>query len=572
MKKLFKPVKGLNRRYVIFITVFLVTILGFVIFNKSTEPEEIKYVEFLEMVEKDEVKEIDLRNDDDQMYFTSEEDEIYITDNPKTEQFKEDMLKKGIKVENELPTMLFVIVLFSYLSEFLLVALIIFVIIYFAKSMNKSKFEIKSNSVNIKFSDIAGNQEAKSDMEFLVKFLKDPTKYNEIGASLPNGVIFHGPPGTGKTLMAKAIAGEANVPFYYISGSDFIEMFAGLGAKRVRDLFAKAKQNSPCIIFIDEIDAIGGKRGANKQNAENDQTINALLEQLDGFNSDDKIIVIAATNRLDGLDNALIRPGRFDRHINIGLPDVKDRKAILEIYAKTKKVSKNIDFNSLAHITIGFSGASIEALMNEAAIIAVNRGSKEITEEDIDEAYFKVAMKGNKKKNRNSDEKEIELVAYHEAGHALVTKLLTDNHLHKVTIIPSTSGAGGATFSVPKKMSLISKKEILNNVMVLYAGRAAEEILKGNKEDITSGASMDIKQSTEYIKSYFCELGMSEKLGMLAIDNEDLYMEEAIKLSKELYEKTLILIKENRVHLDKIAQALLKNETITGQDVDDLMQ
>lgn len=560
-----------NKKHIIFIFVFLIVIASLFFIKKQYDPENLKYTEFTEMIEENKVEGVDLRGNADKIFVFTKDDVKYITDNPKTDTFKEDLLEKGIDVANEKPlhekANSFMGTIFQ-VGIFLLILVVILSI-----SSSGSKFSSKhiSQKSNVKFRNIAGNEEAKKDMEYLVQFLKNPKKYKDIGAKLPKGVALFGPPGTGKTLMAKAVAGEAGVPFFYVNGSDFIEMYAGLGARRVRDLFKTARKNSPCIVFIDEIDAIGGHRGSSKQSSENDQTINALLSELDGFNSKDSVIVMIATNRLEDLDAALIRPGRFDRHVNIGLPDAKDRKSILENYAKGKKLDENVDFESLAHITLGFSGASLEALMNEAAIIAVNRGSDTVTAEDIDESYFKIAMKGNKKIVKNKDENIIKLVAYHEAGHALATKLLTNNHLHKVTIIPSTSGAGGATFSIPKNLMLISKKEILNNVRVLYAGRAAEELLKGNKDDITSGARVDIQQATNYIKSYFAELGMSSKFGMLAIENDDLYMKDAIELSNQLYDETLKLLTENKDLLDKISQELIEKETLSGKQIDDLI-
>lgn len=371
--------------------------------------------------------------------------------------------------------------------------------------------------------------------------------------------------------MAKAVAGEAGVPFYSAAGSDFIEMYAGLGAKRVRELFAKAKENSPSIVFIDEIDAVGTSRGKGENSGEKDQTINALLAELDGFESNSKVIVIVATNRLEDLDDALIRPGRFDRHVSINLPDYKDRLAILNNYSKGKKVDPNFDFDSLAHITIGFSGAALEALMNEASIIAVNRNSNVIEHRDIDDSYYKITMRGNKKINKWEDENELKLVAYHEAGHAIATKLLTDRHLHKVTIIPSTSGAGGATFSVPRANALISKKELLNNIKMLYAGRAAEEILKGNKDEITSGASADIQQATQFLDKYFAELGMSEEFGMIKLDDRKIFLKENIALSKKLYAETISLLRENESLLDELSEQLILKETLTGEQVDEIM-
>lgn len=568
MKEFFK--KHITKKRIAILAVIVAINIAFSLVINHYGPDDLKYVEFVEMVENKEVKEVDLKKDGDKISVISKNDKKYVTDNPRSDTFKEDLLKKGISVVNSTPPSKLVASFAGILFQFGFLVLIIVIVIYFMKTSSSST-KLASENSTVNFDDIAGNMEAKGDMEFLVSFLKNPGKYKSIGAKLPKGVVLYGPPGTGKTLMARAVAGEAKVPFYYVSGSDFIEMYAGLGAKRVRDLFKAAKENSPSIVFIDEIDAIGSHRGKDTQSSENDQTINALLSELDGFDSNDSVITIVATNRIEDLDSALIRPGRFDRHVNIGLPDYKDRKVILENYSKGKKLDEDIDLDSLANITIGFSGASLEALMNEAAIIAVNKGSDVIRHEDIDDSYFKIAMKGSKKINKNENRDEVELIAYHEAGHALTTKLLTDNHIHKVTIIPSTSGAGGAVFSVPKKTSLISKKELLNNVMILYAGRAAEEIFRGNKDDITSGASSDIQQATNLIKAYFSELGMSSKFGMMAIENDELYLDEAVKLSKDLYEKTLELLNENNDKLKIIADKLMEKETLSGKDLEELL-
>jgi cell division protease FtsH len=540
-------------------------------FNKS-EIEVLKYTEFMKLVEENKIEMVDLRKDSDNILVRKTNGEEFKTDNPNKDEFKENLLNKGIKVENNTPLENKVTSVISSFASFGFTLVLILLIYKTMKPALKEKDSLVKESSKVNFKNVAGNLEAKEDMEFLVDFLKSPNKYKDIGAKLPKGIVLYGPPGTGKTLMAKAVAGEAGVPFYNISGSDFVEMYAGLGAKRVRDLFKKAKKTAPCIIFIDEIDAIGTHRGGVQGHAEKDQTINALLSELDGFDKNDSVIVMAATNRVEDLDSALIRPGRFDRHVSIGLPDYKDRKSILEIYAKNKKLDKSVDLESLANITIGFSGASLEALMNEAAIIAITKGSSVIREQDIDDSYFKITMKGNKKNNRDINKKDIKLVAFHEAGHALVTKLLTDKHLHKVTIIPSTSGAGGATFAAPKKLGLISKQEILNNIKVLYAGRAGEELLTGNIDDVTSGASSDIKQATKYINSYFSELGMSEKFGMLELKDDKLYMKDAIKLSNQLYEETLKLLKKNRDKLENIADALIEKETLSGKDVDKILE
>lgn len=564
---------NLDKKQWITLIISIIVLVSFSVFIYLSQPEDLEYNDFLKMVSKGEVEEIEiLKGKGNMLVHVKEKDDLFITPNPESEKFKESMLKKGIKVNNVESTSSRITSFSSILFNVIIISIIILLLTSYKDKFKGKHNEYDGEEIKTKFKDIAGNAEAKADMMFLVEFLKNPEKYEKMGAKLPKGVVLYGPPGTGKTLMAKAVAGEANVPFYSVSGSDFVEMYVGLGAKRVRELFKDAKENSPSIVFIDEIDAVGTSRGRSEGNGEKDQTINALLAELDGFDDSSQVIVMAATNRLEDLDEALIRPGRFDRHVSISLPDSDDRLAILENYAKGKNIDKSIDFSSLAHITIGFSGAALESLMNEASIIAVNRGSDIIEYQDIDDSYYKITMRGNKKINKVKDESQLELVAYHEAGHALATKLLTDNHLHKVTIIPSTSGAGGATFSVPKSASLISKEDLINNIKVLYAGRAAEEILRGSKEKITSGASGDIQQATRYINSYFSELGMSEEFGMLGIEDESLYLKEAVALSKKIYSETYELLLNNREMLDKLSLELLKHETLTGEEVNEILE
>lgn len=562
----------LKKNYIITIAIIFVLVLSILLGGYYLkEDNEITYNEFLEMVKKDKVERIIYAKGENKVTIFDKEKKKKTTVNPESETFKEEMLKEGIEVVQANSVLSRISKVIGLIFNLLFIALFIFIIKSLSGTMSSKKEKVDSESIDVTFDKIKGNEAAKQDMKFMVEFLKNPEKYENMGAKLPKGVVLYGPPGTGKTLMAKAVAGEADVPFYSIAGSDFIEMYAGLGARRVRDLFKEAKKNSPSIIFIDEIDSVGTSRGNSEGNGEKDQTINALLAELDGFEKTSKVIVIAATNRIEDLDEALIRPGRFDRHVSIPLPEYEERLEILKSYAKGKPLDESINLDSLAHITIGFSGAALESLLNEAAIIAVNRGSNIIEHEDVDDSYYKIAMKGNKRILEDKDESQLELVAYHEAGHALATKLLTDNHLHKVTIIPSTSGAGGATFSVPKGNSLISKIDLINNIKVLYAGRAAEEILRGSKDKITSGASGDIQQATRYINSYFSELGMSEEFGMLGIDDKDIYIKEAVALSKKIYEETYSLLVENREMLDKLSLELIKHETLTGDQVNEIL-
>ena len=544
----------------------------------KVKTKEIPYTEFNQMVKNDKIEEVNINLTLENFTAITKEKKSIKVPNPRYGDFKKDLLTSGVKVNEVKPS-----TIPPLLMSLALTLLPIMIIMYFLRPMLRSQMSaIKTGDSkkvtdvpNINFSHIAGNEESKLDMLNLVNFLKRPDEYQKMGAKLPKGVILQGPPGTGKTLTAKAIAGEANVPFFSVSGSDFIEMYAGLGAKRVRDLFADAKKHAPCIIFIDEIDAIGSKRTNSANSNEHNQTINALLSEMDGFASKESVIVIAATNRIESLDSALIRPGRFDRHISIELPDKDDRRKILNNYLANKTLADDVDIEELATLTIGFSGAGLESLINESAIHAVNRKSNKIYYEDIDEAFYKIVMKGSKKTNKkDKDKEELKLIAYHEAGHALCAKILTDNSIPKVTIVPSTSGAGGVTFNIPKKRGLLTKNEILNNIKVLYAGRASEFILRGDNSEITTGASQDINQATQYIKGYFESYGMSDEFGMLDLNtlSKDIDITgEAIKLSKQLYDETLELLKNNKATLIAISNRLIDQETLNEEELDSII-
>lgn len=435
---------------------------------------------------------------------------------------------------------------------------------------DKSKEKVPS----VKFSDVEGIEELKADITRLVDCLKNPKKYQQIGAKPPKGVILYGPPGTGKTLIAKAIAGEAGVPFFSEVGSNFVEMYVGVGAKRVRELYKKARKAAPCIVFIDEIDAVAGKRG-NDNNSERDQTINALLAELDGFDSSTGIITICATNRLDMLDSAFKRAGRFDLKLAVGLPDKKSRKHILQIHGKSKKFMDDVDMDAIATKTSGFSGAELEALLNESALIAVGKKKQAIGSEDIEDAFFKIVMQGNKKKREEVTELN-RIVAWHESGHTLATKLLTDDSVTSVTIVGSSSGAGGVTFRTPKDENMLQSKQYLeNSIKVMYAGRAAEELYFGDPNQITTGASQDIKQATSVLKDYLASYGMGEK-GMLDLtqferDSKSI-LDEASALSKQLYTETLMLFREHYDLLKELAETLLQEETLDEGQVDAIIQ
>lgn len=428
----------------------------------------------------------------------------------------------------------------------------------------------RANVPSVKFSDVEGVEELKSDVFRIVDCLKNPEKYSDIGARIPKGVILYGPPGTGKTLLAKAIAGEAGVPFISVVGSDFVEKYVGVGASRVRDIYKKARRSAPCIVFIDEVDAVAGQRGVG-DNTERDQTINALLAELDGFKASDTVVTICATNRLDMLDSAFKRAGRFDLKLAVGLPDKKGRRNILDIHTKNKRLSEEVDLDALANKTTGFSGAELEALMNESALVAVAKGKLVIDNSDIDDAYFKIVMQGNKKK-RESISDVNRVVAWHEAGHTLATKLLTDDTVSSVTIVGSSSGAGGVTFRQPKEDNILHSKKYLESlVKVMYAGRAAEEIYFNDKESITTGASQDIKQATSIIKEYLSLYGMGDMgmldLGQFRNDYQDV-ISEAVKMSKRLYEETLVLLKNNRDLLENLSNELLMRETLEEREID----
>jgi cell division protease FtsH len=473
-------------------------------------------------------------------------------------------------------------------STFILIILIVSFLIFIAWFFSMSKrtrepdkiavgTREKGKSVaanperKITFNEVQGIDELKPDLFRLVDSLKHPGKYKKLGARPTKGLILYGPPGTGKTLIAKAISGEAEVPFFSASGSDFVEKYVGVGAARIRELFSKARKASPCIVFIDELDAIGGSRG-EANNSERDQTINALLTELDGFNASEGILTICATNRLDILDAALTRPGRFDLKIAVNLPDKQARYQILKLHSTGKALSQEIMIDALAKKTNGFSGAELENLLNEAALIAATKDKELITNEDIDDAFFKIIMNGHKKDRIKNDE-YARLVAYHESGHTLATKLLTNDGVPTVTIVQSTSGAGGVTFRAPEDVPLKSKKYLRSLVKVMYAGRAAEEILLKSDDDITTGASEDIKQATEIIKQYIAIYGMGSRgmIDLTQLTNQFDMIEEASNMANELYRETLEFLTKNKDRLDRLAYALLDKETLEEAEIDSLI-
>ncbi|AWI07726.1 cell division protein FtsH [Clostridium drakei] len=434
----------------------------------------------------------------------------------------------------------------------------------------------ESTGVKTRFSDVAGSEEAKENMQDIIEFLKNPKKFEDFGAKIPRGIILYGPPRTGKTLLAKALAGETGSEFIPTSGSYFIEKYVGVGASRVRKLFNKARKNSPAIIFIDEIDAIGGKRGSGKDTSEDAKTLNQLLVEMDGFNDKENVIVVAATNRLDMLDDALLRAGRFDRHVMVALPDLNARYKILKVHSKNKPLSPSVDLFQIAKQTVYMSGADLANVINEASIYAIKESCNEITLNHIDKAMNKIIAGDEKKDRSNISNTEKKITAYHEAGHALVAKLLNKASVPKVSIIPTTKGAAGYTIINPNEKMFQTKKEILNKVSELLGGRASEEIIFG-KENITGGAANDLQRATKMVVTLIAKYGMSEKLGLVCLDDKEislgneLILRETKQILDKIYNSTLNYIIDNKNKLQLIAEKLLENEFINEHDLDKLI-
>ena len=465
-----------------------------------------------------------------------------------------------------------------------------------AKMMNfgKSRAKLMNGTQNsVTFKDVAGLQEEKEELEEIVDFLKNPVKYTELGARIPKGVILTGPPGTGKTLLAKAVAGEAGVPFFSISGSDFVEMFVGVGASRVRDLFEEAKKNAPCIVFIDEIDAVARRRGTGMGGGhdEREQTLNQMLVEMDGFGVNEGIIVMAATNRVDILDPAIMRPGRFDRKVYVGRPDIGGREEILAVHAKNKPLGDDVDLKQIAQTTAGFTGADLENLLNEAAIIAAKENRAYITQNDIKKSFVKVGI-GAEKKSRIISDKEKRITAFHEAGHAILFHVLPDvGPVYSVSIIPTGAGAAGYTMPLPEKDEMFNTKgKMLQDITVSLGGRVAEELVF---DDITTGASQDIKQATKMAKAMVTRYGMSENVGLICYDNDDDEVfigrdlahtrgygegvataidQEVKRIIDECYAKARQIITENRSVLDACAKLLLEKEKISQKEFEELFE
>ena len=454
----------------------------------------------------------------------------------------------------------------------------------FGMGKSNAKIYVQSTDGGIRFADVAGEDEAKENLQEVVNYLHDPTKYREIGASMPKGILLVGPPGTGKTMLAKAVAGESNVPFFSISGSEFVEMFVGMGASKVRDLFNQAKEKAPCIVFIDEIDAIGQKRSGGQYggNDEREQTLNQLLTEMDGFADNTGVIILAATNRPESLDPALTRPGRFDRRVPVELPDLKGREDILKVHAKKVKLAENVDFNVVARMASGASGAELANIVNEAALRAVRDGRKLVTQSDLEES-IEVVIAGYQKKNAIMTDHEKKIVAYHEIGHALVAARQTNSApVQKITIIPRTSGALGYTMQVEEgNHYLMNKEELENKIATLTGGRAAEEIVF---HSITTGASNDIEQATKLARAMLTRYGMSDEFGMVALETvQNQYLggdtslacaagtqekidQLVVDLVRRQHEKAVQLLTNDREKLDQLAQYLYEKETITGEE------
>ncbi|KAB1436610.1 ATP-dependent metallopeptidase FtsH/Yme1/Tma family protein [Candidatus Galacturonibacter soehngenii] len=568
----------MQKKYIYVLASFflLLSVILFGTYYQNKNNINMSYTDFINTVENKRIEQVTFTSNQNTFQATLKNDDkhIYIIPNPKTQDFTEYLLLHDITInygKNGL------------ISANLLLILIVLVAAggayYFRyrnqKSMiqNANKKTKKSSSITLK--QVAGNIEAKSMLEDVISFIKEPDKYSSVGARMPKGVLLYGPPGTGKTLLAKAVAGEANVPFYAMSGSDFVQMYVGVGASRIRSLFQKAKKSEKAVIFIDEIDAIGKKRsrGASSSNDERDQTLNALLTEMSGFHENSGIIVIGATNRLDTLDEALLRPGRFDRQIEIGLPDVNSRKKILTLHAKSKPLADNVDLDALAKSTVYFSGAMLENLLNEAAIYAANEKNPVICNYHIEKAFYTVIAGAPKVDRSYISEKDLKITAYHEAGHALATKLLLpENYISKVTIIPSVTGAGGFNLTIPKDTLYQNQRQIKATIQTLLAGRIAEELIFG-MDEVTTGASNDIQKASSIILDYVNKFGMDEELGLFSLscmeyESDNKIIEKCRDLMNSLYEETKELLQNNLDLLEQITYELIEKESLNAKDID----
>lgn len=602
--KCMQEVKQPNKKPFIFY--YMIALIVIILINSLLVPQivqravkEVDYNTFMQMTYDKQIDEVQIQ--DNQIVFTAKNDKsIYKTglmDDPdRTQRLYDSGAKFSSEIVEEASPIL------SFLISWLLPLIIIIgfgqlmyrqmakkaggdSMMFGMGGMGKSNAKVYVKSSNgIKFTDVAGEDEAKENLTEIVEYLHDPDKYKEIGASMPKGILLVGPPGTGKTMLAKAVAGEANVPFFSMSGSEFVEMFVGMGASKVRDLFKQAKEKAPCIVFIDEIDAIGKKRdGQIGGNDEREQTLNQLLTEMDGFEGNNGVIILAATNRPESLDPALLRPGRFDRRVPVELPDLKGREEILKVHARKIKVADNVDFNKIARMASGASGAELANIVNEAALRAVRDGRKFATQADLEES-IEVVIAGYQKKNAILTDKEKRIVAYHEIGHALVAAKQTNSApVQKITIVPRTSGALGYTMQVEEEGNhyLMSKEEMENKIATLTGGRAAEEIAFGS---VTTGASNDIEQATKLARGMITRYGMSKDFDMVAMETvTNQYLggdssltcsmetqtaidREVVELVKKQHEKAGQILLENRAKLDELSQYLYEKETITGEE------
>lgn len=572
-----------GKSLIIFMLILVLVTSALLYIKNISSVESISYNEFLDLLDKDMVESVKI-GDSAQIVVGLKNEKTYKTDNPRTVDFKKELLLHDVKVVEQ-SINLTALMFFGGL----VISLTLF-ILYFRKYMFKnaereitslSNMEEMESDTSVKFHHVAGNEEAKENLKEMVDFIKDPDLYLQYGARLPRGVLLYGPPGTGKTLLAKALAGEAGVPIFPVSGSDFIQVYSGLGASRIRSLFKDAKEAGKSVIFIDEIDSLGKKRKGNNISGsdEGDRTLNALLAEMSGFKENDGIIVVAATNRIDVLDEALLRPGRFDRQIEVQLPDVNAREEILKLHGKNKPISEEVDFRKLAIDTTYFSGAKLENLLNESAMIAARMKDKEITSKHIDQAYYKVLV-GDEKKDRSSIKiRDREITAYHEAGHALVSKLICKNNkVRRVSIIPSTKGMGGFSLNIPPDRMYRSRAQLIGDIKVALAGRAAEEIIFG-REEITTGASSDLERATEISLALIGIYGMDDKFGLLNYNviasknfqpNVNL-IDRANELLNHLYKETINILRDNKEQLDKLARGLLKYESLDEEDIDNIL-
>lgn len=540
-----------------------------------SEPiEEMTYVTFMEKAEEGLVEKVTINPKATTFTASIKEDKTYKVENPKSEGFKETLLLKEIDVEEISPTDIS-----EYISgglSLILILILLSALRGMGRAGKPNEISVENGNVpQVKFEDIIANKDFLDEIKQFVEFLKEPDIFAEMGAKMPKGLIFYGPPGTGKTLTARAIAGEAGVPFYSVSGSDFIEMYVGVGAMRVRKLFKEARKKKNCIIFIDELDAVGGRRTSDA-NSESRQTINALLAEMDGFSLSDGILVIGATNKFEDLDPALVRAGRFDRHIAVPLPETKEeRKDLLKLYSRKIPLSDDVDMDTLSRETIGFSPAAIASLVNDAVLVALGEKMKIVNQKHFEKAMFRRLTSGHERSNEGKmSDTDIRTIAYHESGHAIMAKLLTTQTVSKVTIMGSTSGVGGATFILPEKLSFYSEKELKDQIKILYGGRAAEEVLQDHSEKITNGASNDMQRVSMLVKKMYMEYGMIGNILNLeqlqSLEKEDIEKIEAF--ARACYEETVTLLRENRHILDEVAKRLMEKETIYEPELDSIIK